>query len=259
MSLTGGAAAFVLYYFSKKFEVKEDPRIAQILEILPHANCGGCGFPGCGGFAAACVKSPTLDDLDCPIIGLEGMKRIGAVMGIDANETASKIAVVRCNGTCEVRPRTNIYDGAKSCAIMSSLYGGETGCSYGCLGLGDCVTACTFDAIRMNLATGLPEIVEEKCVACGVCVKVCPKNIIEIRKKRAASCRIYVSCVNKDKGGVARKACGNACIGCSKCVKACDAKAITLTQNLATIDDVKCTSCGKCVPECPTKAIRVEN
>ena len=116
------------------------------------------------------------------------------------------LQVVRCNGTCANRPRVNQYDGAKSCAIAASLYGGETGCSFGCLGCGDCVSACQFGAIRMNPETGLPEVDESKCTACGACAKACPRNIIEIRPQGKKSRRVYVQCVNKDKGAVARKA-----------------------------------------------------
>lgn len=251
----GAVAAFILFFLSKKFEVKEDPRIAQILEVLPGANCGGCGYPGCGGFAAACVKADSLDSLSCPVGGADVMKNVAEIMGETAGETIPKIAVVRCNGTCEVRPRTNTYDGAPNCAIATSLYSGDTGCSFGCLGLGDCVDACAFDAIHINLTTGLAEVTEEKCVSCGACIKACPKNIIEMRKKGPKSRRIFVSCVNKDKGGVARKACKCACIGCGKCVKECAFEAITMENNLAFIDDTKCRLCRKCAPVCPTGSI----
>ena len=165
------------------------------------------------------------------------------------------VAVVRCNGSCANRPRINQYDGAKSCAIAASLYGGETGCSYGCLGCGDCVAACQFDAIHMNPETGLPEVDEAKCTACGACVKACPKAIIEIRPQGKKSRRVYISCVNKDKGAVARKACTVSCIGCGKCVKTCPFEAITLENNLAYIDPNKCKSCRKCVEVCPQNTI----
>ncbi|MDR1724304.1 MAG: Fe-S cluster domain-containing protein [Tannerella sp.] len=255
----GAGAALILFVISKKFEVKEDPRIALILEALPGANCGGCGYPGCGGFAGACVKADTLDGLQCPVGGASVMKKIATIMGKDAVESVPKVAVVRCDGTCEARPRVNIFDGARSCAIAASLYSGETGCSFGCLGLGDCIEACTFDAITMNHATGLVEINEAKCTSCGACVKACPKRIIELRIKGPKSRRIYVSCVNKDKGGIARKACANACIGCSKCVKECQFEAITMDSNLAYIDYAKCRLCRKCVGVCPTGAIHELN
>mgnify|MGYP001712696731 CR=1 FL=1 len=177
------------------------------------------------------------------------------ILGLAAGEAEPMVAVVRCNGTCMNRPRINQYDGAKSCAIAASLYGGETGCSYGCLGCGDCVAACQFDAIHMNPETGLPEVDEAKCTACGACVKACPKAIIEIRPQGKKSRRVYVSCVNKDKGAVARKACTVSCIGCGKCVKTCPFEAITLENNLAYIDPNKCKSCRKCVEVCPQNSI----
>ena len=254
LSITGAIAAFIICFVSAKFEVKEDPRILKILEILPGANCGGCGYPGCGGFAVACVNAPLLHGLSCPV-GEDVMKNIADMLGQVADVSIPMIAVVRCNGTHDACARTNVYDGAKTCAIVSACYSGETGCQYGCLGLGDCREACLFDAIGINPATGLAEVSEEKCTACGACVKACPKNIIEMRKKGPKSRRIFVSCINKDKGGIARKACKNACTGCSKCVKECAFDAITLSQNLAYIDDEKCRLCRKCVPVCLTGSI----
>lgn len=251
----GAFGAIILYLASKKFAVYEDPRIGKIQEILPAANCGGCGYPGCSGFAAACVSADSLENLSCPVGGHGTMQLVAGILGKVVEESVPTIAVVRCNGSCANRPRTNIYDGASTCAIASSLYGGTTDCSYGCLGLGDCVSVCNFDAIHINPETLLPEVDEEKCTSCGACVKACPKLLIQIRKKGPKSRRIYVSCINKDKGAAARKACNVACIACSKCQKACPFEAITIENNLAYIDDDKCRLCRKCVDECPTSAI----
>ena len=187
------------------------------------------------------------------------MMNVFAILGKDGGESIPIISVVRCNGTWAARPRHNMYDGAKRCAIAASLYGGETGCSYCCFGYGECVNVCTFDAIHINPETMLPEVVEDKCTSCGACVKTCPKSIIELRKKGPKSRRIFISCVNKDKGGPAKKACANACIGCGKCVKECPFEAITLANNLAYIDDTKCRLCRKCVAVCPTEAIHELN
>lgn len=254
----GGVSAAILYFAAQKFKVYEDPRIDQVEEALPAANCGGCGYPGCRGFAEALVKADDLAGYNCPVGGAEVMKTVALLLGKEAVVSDPLIAVVRCNGNCDNRPKTNLYDGATSCAIASSLYGGETACSFGCHGLGDCVVSCDFDAIHMDEATGLP-IVNDKCVACGACVKACPNAIIELRKKGPKNRRIYVSCVNQDKGAAAKKACNVACIGCSKCFKECPFDAITMNNNLAYIDYNKCKLCRKCVDVCPTNAIHELN
>lgn len=255
----GLVAAVILYAASKKFAVYEDPRIAQVSEVLPQANCGGCGYPGCSGFAAACVKAGSLEGKLCPVGGQPTMEKVAAILGLEAAASEPKVAVVRCNGTCANRPKLTKYDGVRSCVVANSTYGGESGCTFGCLGCGDCVSACTFGAIKMNPETGLPEVDESKCTACGACAKACPRSIIEIRPKGKNNRRVYVQCVNKDKGAVARKACTAACIGCGKCVKVCPFEAITLENNLAYIDPAKCKSCRKCEIECPQNAIIAVN
>ncbi|MBQ5613457.1 MAG: Fe-S cluster domain-containing protein [Tidjanibacter sp.] len=251
----GAVLAAVLYFVAQKFKVEEDPRIDEVESKLPGANCGGCGFAGCRGMAEALVKNDDISALYCPVGGGDVMKGIADYLGKAAPEREPQVAVVRCAGSCANRPRTNQFDGAPSCAVVASLYGGETGCTFGCLGKGDCTSVCEFGAITMNAETGLPEVDDEKCTACGACVKACPKGVIELRKKFPKSRKVYVSCVNKDKGGVARKSCSAACIGCGKCAKVCPFGAITVENNLAFIDSTKCRLCRKCVVECPTGAI----
>ena len=258
----GLVSAMVLFVASKKFAVHEDPRIAQVAEVLPQANCGGCGYPGCSGFANACVKAAdggSLGDLNCAPGGKAVMEQVAGILGLQASESAPKVAVVRCNGTCEARPRAVEYNGARSCRIQQMTGMGETMCGYGCLGGGDCVEACKFDAIHIDSETGLPAVDQDKCTACGACAKACPRNIIELRNKNKLDRRVYVSCVNKDKGPVAKKACAAACIGCGKCVKACPFEAITLEGNVAYIDHEKCRLCRKCVDECPQGSILAVN
>ena len=247
--------AVVLFLIAKKFNVQEDPRIDIVEAIMPGANCGGCGFAGCRAFAEACVKAGSLDGMFCPVGGNEVMKTIGEKLGVTVEEKVPMVAVVRCYGTCDNRPRTNFYDGSSSCKIMNSLYSGDTDCRYGCLSGGDCEKVCPFDAIKINPRTKLPEVDEEKCTSCGACVKACPKNIIELRNKGPKNRRVYVSCMNKDKGAAAKKACAVACIGCRKYEKVCPFGAITVENNLSYIDFNKCKLCRKCVDECPTKAI----
>ena len=255
LSLLGSASAVILFFVAQKFKVFEDPRIDDVEEALPAANCGGCGYAGCRNFAEALVKSETFDGLFCPVGGNETMAAVAKILGREAVEKDPLVAVLRCNGACEFRPKTNIYDGAASCAIESALYGGDTGCQFGCLGHGDCVDVCTFDALHMDPDTGLPVVDDAKCTACGACVKACPKNLFELRKRQKKDRKIYVACMNEDKGGVAKKNCSVACIGCTKCFKVCPFDAITMNNNLAFIDSEKCRLCRKCVTECPTNSI----
>lgn len=255
-------AAVVLYVVSKRFAVEEDPRIGQVQEMLPGANCGGCGYAGCAALADALVKGAdngSIDGMVCPVGGPSVMGQVADLLGMAAVKTEPKVAVVRCNGCPEYRDRTAVYDGLQTCAAIHSTGAGETGCGYGCLGCGDCVKACDFDAIHINVQTGLPEVDEEKCTSCGACVKACPRNIIELRKRGPKNRRIYVRCVNRDKGAAARKACQVACIACGKCEKVCPFAAITIEQNLAYIDDNRCRLCTRCVEECPTHAITKVN
>lgn len=259
LAALGFLLALLLFVVSKKFAVKEDPRIGQVAEVLPGANCGGCGFPGCGGMAAACVKAAdagSLEGLNCPVGGAECMGKIAGILGMEVAASAPKLAVVRCNGTCENRPRVLIYDGVKSCRVANTTCMGETQCAYGCLGCGDCVAACQFGAIKMNPATGIPEVDASKCTACGACAKACPRNIIEIRTVSGDNKDGYaVECVNKDKGAQAMKACASSCIACKKCEGVCGSDAIHVEGNVAYINPEACTLCGQCFDACPRGTI----
>jgi electron transport complex protein RnfB len=255
LSLLGAISAVVLYFVARKFKVFEDPRIDLVEAELPAANCGGCGYAGCRNLAETMVKSEILDGLYCPVGGNEVMAKIAKILGREAVAQEARVAVLRCNGTCEFRPKTSHYDGVSSCAVVSLLYRGETGCGFGCLGCGDCAVSCSFDALHMDLLTGLPVVDDKKCTACGACIKACPKNLFELRKRWKGDKKIYVACMNKDRGALAGKNCKVACIGCSKCLKVCPYEAITLNDYLAFIDSEKCRLCRKCVPECPTNSI----
>lgn len=255
LSLLGVLFAVILYIVANKFKVYEDPRIDDVEKMLPGANCGGCGFPGCRKLSEELVTRPSMDGLYCSVAGSAVMDEIAGFLGKKAATVEPKVAVIKCKGACDLRPKTNLWDGASSCKVAATLYAGESGCSYGCLGLGDCKVVCSFGAISINSETGLAEIDQDKCTACGACVKACPKMIIELRKRGPKNRRIFVACSNKDKGGVARKACKAACIGCGKCVKTCPFGAITVENSLAYIDASICKLCRKCVAECPTGAI----
>lgn len=254
--------AIILYFIANKFKVFEDPKIDEVEEALPSANCGGCGFPGCRAYAEACVTSAKekghLEGLNCPVGGNDVSQEVGSILGLEVEAQDPMIAVVRCNGSHTNSPGKVNYEGATSCAFAHALYAGEGGCMHGCLGLGDCVDSCDFDAIHMNPETGLPEV-NDKCTACGACVTACPRDIIELRKRGPKDKRIFVSCINQEKGAPAKKNCAVACIGCSKCQKVCKFDAITITSFLAYIDFEKCTLCRKCVEECPTSAIHEIN
>ncbi|MBN2215353.1 MAG: Fe-S cluster domain-containing protein [Bacteroidales bacterium] len=251
----GAFAAMVLYFVAQKFKVFEDPRIDEVEAALPGANCGGCGFAGCRNFAEALVRSEDFADLFCPVGGNETMAGVAKILGREPATQDPLVAVLRCNGACEFRPKTNNYDGTATCTIESALYGGDTGCQYGCLGHGDCVEVCQFDALHMDPVTGLPVVDDAKCTACGACVRACPRNLFELRKRQKKDRKIYVACMNEDKGGLARKYCAVACTGCTLCFKVCPFEAITMGTNLAFIDSEKCRLCRKCVPVCPTNAI----
>jgi RnfABCDGE-type electron transport complex B subunit len=255
LSLLALISAVILYFIAQKFKVFEDPRIDEVQAVLPAANCGGCGFAGCRSLAEALVKADTFEGLNCPVGGAEAMNNAAKILGKVAPVIDPLVAVLLCNGTPENRPHTSNYTGASDCRISNNLYIGETDCSYGCLGFGDCERACSFDALHIDVLTGLPVILDDKCIACGACLKACPRNIIELRKKAKKERKIYVACSNCDKGGPARRACKVACIACSKCVKVCEFGAITIENNLAYIDAKKCTFCRKCVTECPTNSI----
>ncbi|MBQ0084949.1 MAG: RnfABCDGE type electron transport complex subunit B [Prevotella sp.] len=262
LGIIGLLSALILFGASKKFAVEEDPRVGQVQEVLPGANCGGCGFAGCVGFAEGCVKGAdagSLDGLYCNVGGEKCMKKISDILGVASAEHEPMVAVVRCNGTCENRPRTAVYDGRMTCANVAACGAGETGCGFGCMGMGDCVNVCPTGAITVNATTGIAEVNEDLCNGCGACSKICPRGIIEVRKKGPKNRRVFVCCVNKDKGPVAKKACTAACIGCSLCVMECQFEAITMENNCSYIDFNKCRLCKKCVEVCPTHAIHAVN
>lgn len=260
LGILGCVLAVILYFVAQKFKVEENPLIDEVEACLPGANCGGCGFAGCRALAEACVKAAaekqSLEGLVCPGTN---MQNVADILHLTFEAAEPKIAVVRCNGTCENSPAKVHYEGADICAFANTLYAGEGGCSKGCLGLGDCTKKCPYDALHINKETGLPEVDEKKCVGCGACAKVCPRGIIEVRPRGKNDRRVYVCCSNTDKGAIVTKSCKVGCIGCQKCVKTCPFEAIEMRGNLAYINPEKCKSCRKCEEACPRGSILAVN
>jgi len=234
---------------SKIFAVKTDPKITQVREALPGANCGACGFAGCDQYAESIAKSESEITL-CPVGGQQVIDDLAEIMCVEVSETTKMVARVICRGTTDKTKKAYDYVGIKTCAAVNSLYSGDSSCTFGCLGLGDCVAVCEYNAI--NIEDGVAYIVEQNCVACQKCVAACPKNIIEMVPNTA---RVTVYCSNIERGKAVMDACKVGCIACKKCEKACQYDAIKVINNLAVIDYDKCTNCGDCIAVCPTQCI----
>lgn len=234
---------------SKIFAVKVDERIPQIVEVLPGANCGGCGFAGCNAYAAALAAGKAAPN-QCPAGGAAAAEKIAAILGVTAEEKEKTVARVLCNGNADRAKEKFTYDGPMDCHTAMRLGGGDKVCAYGCLGYGSCEKVCRFGAISTE--SGVAAVDEEKCVACGLCVKECPKQIIRILPAKS---RFSVICSSKDKGKDVRSACQVGCIGCGICAKNCPKEAITLENNLAHIDPERCVNCGICAKKCPQHTI----
>ncbi|GAB4336514.1 MAG: Fe-S cluster domain-containing protein [Calditrichia bacterium] len=204
----------ILAFASKIFHVEKDPRIEKIDEILPGANCGGCGYPGCSNYAEAVVKYSASINL-CAPGGEETVLKIAEILGVTAETTESKVAVVRCQGAHGVAKDKFIYEGIEDCNAATLVQNGHKACVYGCLGFGSCVSSCPFDAMAMQ-DNGLPIVFEDKCTACGNCVEACPKGIMELIPR---SQKVFLGCVNKDSAKAVRSVCSVGCIGCALCTK----------------------------------------
>lgn len=246
----------ILSYASKAFEVKVDPRIEQTIELLPGANCGGCGFPGCAGLATAIVEKG-VPVTSCPVINAENRAKIEALLGTGSpalaggKQPVKKVALVHCNGIPDEEYKKFDYAGIPDCQAAVLLLSGPWNCPHRCIGLGSCMRACPFGAITIG-PNKLPIIDDKKCVACGKCVLACPKQLIELVDQAKT---VHVKCNSSAKGADTRKVCKVGCIGCKLCEKVCAYDAIKVDNNLAHIDLEKCVECGACVAKCPQHCI----
>lgn len=246
MGLIFGAG---LAYASQKFAVEVDEKVSAVRAVLPGANCGACGYPGCDGMAKAIAegKAPVNG---CPVGGADVAEKVGEIMGVKADAQDKKVAKVICDGDITKCGEKFKYEGIQDCVAAAAIQGGSKACPYGCLGLGTCVEACQFGAIE--IVKGVAKIDPEKCTSCGKCIEACPKNVISWVPYKQS---VVITCNNKDPGKIVRGICAVGCIGCRICVKNCPTNTIEFENNLAFINYDNCTNCFTCVEKCPANAI----
>ena len=251
VGVVGIVIGVLLGIASEAFKVEVDEREVLVRNELPGNNCGGCGYAGCDALAKAIVEGKAAVNA-CPVGGASCAENIAAIMGVEAGSSDKKVAFVKCKGTCDKANVQYNYYGMEDCVKMSVVPGaGSKSCTYGCLGGGSCVKACQFDAI--HIVDGVAVVDKEKCVACGKCAEVCPRQLIDLVPYSAEH---LVQCNSHDKGPDVKKKCDAGCIGCTLCTKQCEFDAIHMDNNLAVIDYEKCTNCGKCAAKCPAKVIK---
>ncbi len=250
VGIVGIVIGIILGIAGERFKVEVDPNEEAILGVLPGNNCGGCGYAGCSGLAAAIAKGEAEVNA-CPVGGAPVAEKIGAIMGEDVGESVRMTAFVMCSGTDENANKDYNYIGELSCEMVKNISnGGPKACNHGCRGFGDCVAACGFDAIQVN--QGIAMVNKERCKACSKCIHACPQQLIELIPYDA---KHMVRCHSMDLGKVVMKVCKVGCIGCKMCQKTCEYDAITVENNIAHIDQTKCTGCGACAEKCPKKII----
>lgn len=254
VSVIGLICAVVLSVAAKFMSVPVDERFGPVRECLPGANCGACGYAGCDSYAQALVSGQETRANLCVPGAAAAAKGISELLGLAAGDVKPKIAAVRCNGNCSNTTDKYEYRSMESCKAAKLLFGGKGSCTFGCMGLGDCAKACPQNAICIE--NGIAHVDPRKCIGCGICAKTCPNSVIEIVP---ADLKVLVMCNNKQKGAAAMKVCKASCIGCMKCAKTCQHEAVTVTDNLAHIDQDKCVGCGECAEACPKKCIHIVN
>ncbi len=252
VGVVGLLVALLLVAASERFKVETDPLVDIVRELLPGANCGGCGYAGCDACAEAIATGKAPSNA-CPVGGPELAKRVAIAMGLDPTDVDLKqmVAFVKCSGTCDKTVKKYEYHGIKDCNAISVVPGADDkGCEYGCMGYGACVKACRFDAI--HVVNGVAVVDEDNCTGCLSCVKICPQHIITVVPKGQA---YRVCCSSHKRGKDVMSVCDVGCIGCTLCTRQCEFDAIRMDDNVAVIDYDKCTGCGKCAEKCPKKVI----
>ena len=249
MAILGALFALGLAFAHKTLKVDQDERVEKVDDLLPGADCGACGYAGCEAMAKAIVEGE-IKPTKCPVADEETYEKIADLMDISLQEAAGEnVAVVLCRGGKEEAKSAGDYKGIETCEAANLVGTGGKVCSYGCLGFGDCVDVCDFEAIRMN-ENRLPEVIEENCTACGACVEACPRDLIEIHPVERS---LFVWCKSHDDGATARQACEVACIACTLCAKLCDG--VEMEDDLAVVNHEKTDTCDPGVEKCPTDAI----
>lgn len=250
LAAIGAVAAILLVLASKFLAVPVDESFTKVRECLPGANCGGCGYAGCDGYAQAIVDGTETEINKCAAGGATSLAALAAATGREAVAAEPKVAFVHCLGNNENTSKKDHYVGETSCKAARLLFGGDGACAFGCIGYGDCAVVCPEECI--NIINGVAHINVDRCQGCGACMRACPQHVISIIP---VSEKPVVACKNCEKGAKVTKICKAGCIGCGLCAKKCPSEAITLVNNLATIDPEKCTGCGSCKEACPRKCI----
>lgn len=247
----GIIVGFILVTAGEKFKVETDEKTEAIRAQLPGNNCGGCGYPGCDGLAAAIASGEAKVDA-CPVGGAATAEKISALLGVEAPDMEKRVAFVRCAGDCDTALDKCNYMGIRDCRAAAVVPGrGAKHCVKGCKGFGSCVTACMFDAI--HVVNGIAVVDPKKCTGCGKCASTCPNGLIVMIPADAS---YVVQCNSQDRGKAVKEACAAGCIGCTACTRQCEYGAVAMNGNVAVIDQQACRSCGKCAEKCPSGIIR---
>lgn len=250
----GFVCALMLVLAAKFFAVPENKVFTEVRECLPGANCGACGYAGCDGYAKSLAENDSERTNLCIPGGDATARTIARILGREPETVIEQVAVIHCYGDCDHTSNKMDYVGISSCRAAKTMYGGDGKCTFGCIGLGDCVKACPQHAICLE--KNIAHINTRLCTGCGMCTRTCPQHLITLMADEE---NVLVTCSNKEKGAIVRGKCTNGCIGCKKCEKNCPTGAIKVEDNLAVIDYSLCTKCTLCAQNCPAGCILVSD